>query len=55
MIVFDLDRSINLLDEFINLFENNEYSLEVVYKNKKPYLRVGYNDVILDFSCWKYC
>lgn len=55
MIIFDLDRSISLLDKFMNLFENDEYSLEVVFKNKKPYIRVGYDKVVLDFSCWKYC
>ena len=51
MKVFDFERAEKIIAECVNIFEDDWITVEKIGN----FLRIGYKNLYLDFSCYKYC
>lgn len=55
MKVFDYERAHKLIKACTEIFGREWFSVEVIEKNYTPFLRLGYKNIYLDFSCYRLC
>lgn len=55
MKVFDFERAYKLVMACTKIFGREWFSAERIEKNDTPYLRLGYKNIYLDFSCYRLC